>query len=159
MARSATLLLTVAILSSCSGTPTTAPGGGPTPEQAAQNRARPYVEGMAALERYQASTEPENEDSRTVQAKISELEEDTANFNRVGLPSLGHLEREARDRHTSLAFAFAEEALRKGALDAADRVYRRLVEFYVGNAYSGIRERARIGIDDVRARRAAGPGR
>ena len=120
-------------------------------KQAAKSRAQPYLDGMAALERYRSSTEVENDDSRTVQAKIAELEEDAGLVPSGG--SLQQFAHEARQRHTDLAFAFAEEALRKRALDAADRTYRRLVEFYVGNVYSGIRERARIGIDDVRSLR------
>ena len=100
-----------------------------------------------------------NEDSRRIIAKIEDLEQAVASINGVGLGVLRDAERDARERHTTLAFAFADAALRKGAYDLADRVYRRLVEFYVGNAYSGIRERARIGIDDVRALRSSPPTR
>lgn len=155
MTRNATLIFSSCVallaLASCAGIWST-PRSGPTAEQAAQNRARPYLEGMAALERYCASTDMENEHSRTVQSKIAELEVATSQFSVVRMHDY---ELEVRERHTSLGFAFAEEAMRKGALDSADRVYRRMVEFYVGNAYSGIRDRARIGIDDLRARRAA----
>lgn len=68
-----------------------------------------------------------------------------------------HYEREARDRHTELAFAFADEALSRNCLDSADRVYRDHSTFHVGATYSGIRDRAKLGIEDVRSRRGATP--
>lgn len=124
---------------------------GPTEEQAAQNRARPFVEGMAALERYRASDGCDGPDAQEVRAKIAELEESLSLFHRV--QSFPQYEREARDRHTALSFAFADAALQRGCLDDADAVYRSLVAFYTGGAYAGIRDRAKLGIDDVRAAR------
>ncbi len=61
--------------------------------------------------------------------------------------------RETRGYHTSLAFAFGEAALAKRCLDDADETYRGLVTLYVGSNYSGIRDRARVGIADVRTLR------
>jgi len=133
-----------------SGSPATA---GPTADQAAQNRARPFVKGMEALERYRASEGCDSPDGREVLAKIAELEESVSLFHQV--QSFPQYEREARARHTELAFAFADEALRRDCLDDADRVYRGIVAFYTGNAYAGLRDRAMLGIDDVRARRTA----
>jgi hypothetical protein len=124
---------------------------GPTAEQAAQNRARPFVEGMQALERYRASEGCDNPHRQVVLEKIAELEKSLSLFHQVR--SFPEYEREARDRHTQLSFAFADEALRRGCLDDADQVYRNLVAFYTGNVYAGIRDRAKLGIDDVRARR------
>lgn len=124
---------------------------GPTEEQAAQTRARPFVEGMAALEQYRASEGCDNPHAKEVRAKIAELEESLSLFHRV--QSFPQYEREARDRHTTLSFAFADEALRRGCLDDADGVYRNLVAFYTGGAYAGIRDRAKLGIDDVRSAR------
>lgn len=44
-------------------------------------------------------------------------------------------------------------ALQKGCLDIADRQYREVLEVFVGPSYSAYRERAAIGIEDVRAKR------
>ncbi len=51
-----------------------AQSSGPTEEEAAKNRARPYFEGLEALKRYRESEECENSDSRTVLAELKELE-------------------------------------------------------------------------------------
>ena len=146
--------------SSARGTPATPPSPaspkattrGPTEDEAALNRARPYIEGVAALDRYRASEGCENEHTAAVGASIAELERLVSQFHTIG--SFRNYEAEARDRHTALSFAFADEALARGCLDEADRVYRQLMSFYVGAAYSGVRDRARLGVEDVRARRS-----
>lgn len=115
--------------------------------QAAQKRDRPYQESFEALEDYRASTECENPQRIEVLAKITELERDVSNYQSMGLD---YMTREARERHISMAFDFADEALRRWCLDDADRVYRRLIDFYVGWNHSGIRDRARLGVEDVR---------
>ena len=109
---------------------------------------------MAALDQYRASDGCDGQHPREVLAKIAELEESLVMFHQVRL--FPQYEREVRDWHTTLSFAFADEALRRGCLDDADRVYRNLVAFYTGGAYAGIRDRAKLGIDDVRAARSAG---
>lgn len=123
---------------------------GPTEEEAANNRERPFRQGVAALEAYRRGSGSKE----AVLKEIAELESQTGMFQTVQLYDYANT---AREWHTSLAFAFAEAALKKGELDAADRVYRRLIEFYVGSAYSGIRDRARLGIDDVREVRRTAP--
>jgi hypothetical protein len=85
-----------------------------------------------------------------VLARIVELERQVSLFHAAGV---SYDEATARDQHTAVAFAFAEEAIRRKDLNVAVRVYRRLIEFYVGGTYSGIRDRARLGIDDVRESR------
>ena len=47
-------------------------------------------------------------------------------------------------------------ALKSGCLDVADQAYRRIISYYTGSAYAGIRDRAKLGIDDVRSARTAG---
>lgn len=133
------------------------------PSQAEQNEARQryvaaYAAAVSAVERYSQVPETENADSKQAEAKLADLEKELSALNGLG-GSLAAAERETRGRHTKLAFALADAALAKGALDVADRTFRRLIDFYVGSAYSGIRERARIGIDDVRAKRAAAPAK
>ena len=124
------------VLCACAATPVVT--GGPTADEAAANRARPYVEGLAHLEDY---------DVEGVLESLLELQEMVSSFH--SLRMVRH-EAEARERHTSLAFDFAAEALSRGDLDEADQAYRGLVDFYVGAAYAGIRDRALVGIEDVR---------
>lgn len=47
----------------------------------------------------------------------------------------------------------AEAALKHGCLDVADEMYRHVLQRYVGIAYSGLRQRAQVGINDVRSRK------
>ena len=117
-----------------------------------------YQEALAAVERYRKSSESENADSKTIEGRLSSLEQEAQALTSLG-GSLAGEARETRSRHTQLAFAYADAALEKGALEVADRTYRRLIDFYVGAAYSGIRDKARIGIDDVRSKRAASPSK
>lgn len=49
--------------------------------------------------------------------------------------------------------AFADLALKKGCLDTADHHYRHIMKRYTGSAYAAHRDRAKIGIEDVRAKR------
>ena len=123
---------------------------GATAQEAAANRAQPYGDGLKALQTYQASGECATAAAAKIEAMIDELKTMTSQFHTVGMASL---ERKARDRHTDLSFRYADAALHKNCLDRSDRVYRDLIHFYVGGTYSGIRDRARVGIDDVRARR------
>ena len=125
---------------------------GPTPEEAAAIiRLRPYKDGLEALQMYQAGGECTTAAAAKVEVMIDKLKTQISWFQRM--KTVADYEREARDRHTDLAFSYADTALRKNCLDEADRAYRGLVHFYIGSAYGGIRDRARIGIDDVRARR------
>ncbi len=125
---------------------------GPSPEEAAANRARPYNEGMQALAQYQTEPGCDGPANAAVSANLADVEIMTVRFNRVG-GTLAPYAREAKVRHQNLAFGYADAALGKNCLNTADRVYRSLITLYIGTAYAGIRDRARIGIDDVRAKR------
>jgi hypothetical protein len=125
-----------------------------TADQAAAKRAKPFVEGQAALSRYAATSDCANADASAVKKNIAKLQEMVLSFHK--LPSgFYHFENEAHQRHTALAFGYADEGLKKGCLDDADKVYRELISFYTGSAYDGIRDRAKLGIDDVRVARNA----
>lgn len=50
-------------------------------------------------------------------------------------------------------FALADLAFTHGCLDRADGMYRHVVNRYTGSSFAAFRDRARIGIDDVRAKR------
>ncbi len=121
-----------------------------TVEQAAEDRSRPYVEGVAALNRYSAESKCDIQHSTMVQDKISELEKTVSIFKKFGM---SRYEPQARDMHTSLAFGYANEALKKGCLNDSVLIYRRLFTFYTGSAYSSIRESAKLGMEDVRVAR------
>ena len=140
-------IVAMGMLGACAGPRHVA---GPTAQEAAANRAQPYEDGLKALQTYQTSGECATTAASKVEAMMDELKTMTSNFHSIKMTSL---EREARDRHTDLSFRYADAALHKNCLDQADQVYRDLIHFYVGGAYSGIRDRARVGIDDVRARR------
>lgn len=118
----------------------------------AENRARPYKEGMKAFEKYTKSEGCEGPDREKILVCLKDLKEDVNNFNIVGMRAY---ESEQRTRHTSLAFSFADEALKRGCLKDADEIYRDLIRFYVGETYAGIRDRAKLGVDDVREERRA----
>jgi hypothetical protein len=51
------------------------------------------------------------------------------------------------------SFIPANAALRSGCHNGADKVYRHIIQKYTGSAYTAQRERARLGIDDVREKR------
>jgi hypothetical protein len=148
----ATAVFMTLCLAGCQATPSANTQAGSqktrpvTAAEAAENRERPFKEAQIALEEYRCGTGS----TEAVLAKISELEKHARIFTAIGSYSYADT---AREHHTTVAFAFAEEAIKKGDLDAADQVYRRLIEFYVGSAYAGIRDRARLGIDDIREAR------
>ena len=150
MKRTRSALLAFVVIGVLGGCAAPRPVEGVTEQQAAANRAQPYTDGLKALQTYQASGVCVTAAATEIEAMIDELKTMTSQFHTVGMTSLA---RQARDRHTDLSFRYADAALHKGCLDQADRVYRDLIHFYVGGAYSGIRDRARVGIDDVRARR------
>jgi hypothetical protein len=50
--------------------------------------------------------------------------------------------------------ALADAYLAKGCLDDADRVYRSIIKRFTGGVYEAVRQRAMIGVDDVRANRS-----
>lgn len=57
---------------------------------------------------------------------------------------------ETQKRKWAIQFALAQAALTQKCLDLADGIYRDIIQTYTGSAYAGIRERARVGLDDVR---------
>ena len=57
------------------------------------------------------------------------------------------------DYHTTMVFEFGDTAFEKRCLDDADWAYRHVIRTYTGTAYSGIRDRARLGVEDVRVAR------
>lgn len=162
------LAFLVAILSlGCSTTPATrrsepsAPAvlqadvprwSGPTEEEANDRRARPYIEGMRALERLRASGACDDPNVDIILARITELEEMSASLHRYG--SFRQHAQAARERHTRLAFAFADEVLERGCFDMADRVYRRLLSLYEAPGAEETADRAAEGLEAVYALRA-----
>jgi hypothetical protein len=70
---------------------------------------------------------------------------------------------EADEVGTPLAVAsyldLADAYLLGKCLDEADAIYRLVIRKYPGTAYEGLRERALLGVDDVRAARRAANGR
>jgi hypothetical protein len=122
---------------------------GVTEKQVAENRARPYTQGMLAFKKYMLESDCNSENVKIIKSGINDLEKQVKIWS--GLRVWRAREVKTRGWHTGLAFNFADESLKKGCLDNADITYRSLVNFYVGGAYVGIRDRAKIGIDDVRS--------
>ncbi len=119
-------------------------------KEATANRMKPYQEASAALSVWQESEGCMGQERDDVLAKMKSLEDNVSFWNRARVFSA--YESEARSQHAEVAFAFADESLNRGCLDDADKTYRRLLELYAG-ADSGIRDRAKLGIEDVRAAR------
>ncbi len=124
---------------------------GVSQEQAVANRAKPYLEGMEAVRQFSSESGCDGESVATAQASIRKLA-GLENMRALG-GSLAYLGVEATERRWEVQFGLADAAKSKGCLDLADGLYRELVTVYVGSAYSGVRDRARLGIDDVRAAR------
>ena len=54
---------------------------------------------------------------------------------------------------TTVQLDFADAALEKGCLDVADKEYREIIKTYTARYDGPARQRAQIGIDDIRAKR------
>lgn len=50
-------------------------------------------------------------------------------------------------------FFLADNLLLNSCLDSADEIYRAIINQYTGTRYIAIRERAKIGIDDIRSKK------
>lgn len=119
---------------------------------AAQERASPWFEGLDAIARWAPGIECNNVHSRKAEQSIGALEVMTVLFSKGGEPMKVY-EKEAQERHQGLAFEYAEMALRKGCLDEAEQTCKRVVAFYEGVAWEGIRDRAMACIDESLNRR------
>lgn len=60
---------------------------------------------------------------------------------------------EAAAAQISSQLNLADAYLNAGCLDEADNLYRHIIMTFTGTAYAGVRQRAQIGVDDVRAGR------
>lgn len=110
-----------------------------------------YANGMSTLKSYQAEKTCDSPNSNIIKSDIDEI---MNSLNEVTVKMGSHnplYTRKIKLQHQNLSFEFADSALKKGCLDDANIVYRDIVNMYVGQAYGGIRDRARLGIDDVRA--------
>lgn len=119
--------------------------------KAVQGMIQPYYDGLAALEQYRATADCANDTRDVVIKNILLLR---VAFSLIHEAQVYETSRILQQYHTDLAFAFAEEALKRKCFDDADMMYRSMIKFYVGSSYGGVRDRARIGIDDVRTARA-----
>jgi hypothetical protein len=55
--------------------------------------------------------------------------------------------------YANMRLDVADAAVKGVCYEIADSEFRYVMQLYVGNAYQAYRERAKIGIDDVRAKR------
>ena len=123
-------------------------------DTAAANREKPYRQGLLSVQSYSEEGGCFTANSTSIHENIGILEEYAISLRDVGLRGYSD---EARDRHTDLSFKYADSALSKSCLDEAEAAYKSIINFYVGGFYAGIRDRARVGLDDVREARRATP--
>ena len=103
-----------------------------------------YKSGLEALEKYKT----DGSDKKVLLSIIKQLGDGIEGSRKA---NLGQSLPELNERyHTDLSFQFAEVALKRGDFGDADQIYRGLIKFYVGLAYAGIRDSAKIGVEDVR---------
>lgn len=57
------------------------------------------------------------------------------------------------DVFADISFSYADHCLKIGQLDRAESAYRKVIKTLVGQAQAGYRDRAKIGLDDVKAAR------
>ena len=117
---------------------------------------QPYRDGEEALARYCLAPGCDSPD-RTEVLRCIHVLETIMSMERQMADEMRRAPTDSvvQEKHAGLSFDFATESFRRGCLDDADSTYRGLIEMYVGAAYSGIRDRARMGVEDVRAARAA----
>lgn len=127
----------------------------------AEQRIAPYVEGQQLLMQFTKEQGCQSPTVQALQQKIEAMREINAKFSMYAYSSRHMYEAMTlRGFHTSTVFEFADTSLKKKCLDLAEQQYRSLIEYYIGTSYTGIRDRARIGLDDVReARRNASGAR
>lgn len=127
---------------------------GVTSEQAAANRQADFDALMASADGMRQSHQC------PAASAEDEIRKNLKSMENVVIATDGgydYLGREAKSRHIRAAFAVADAALSQKCLDLADSIYRGIIELYSGAVYNGIRDRAMIGIEDVRAARVAVP--
>jgi len=125
-----------------------------TEKEAAANRARPYVEGLAALKRYREAKEGAKADTEKVLSKIKTIEESLRLWWRI--KSFPKYTEEAQGRHLELSFALAEEALKKKHKALASHVYKRIIVFYTGHNAPKVLKRATRGFMSTRPKPTKG---
>lgn len=113
-----------------------------------------FAEAEAAIQQFKTEHECHGPGSAQASSAIDELERLASYWTSVKAsdPRVSDM----RTRHYTASFDFAEVAKAKGCLDEADVIYRHLITVYSGLMYQSVRERAKLGIDDIReARRTA----
>ena len=123
-----------------------------------------YNQGRQALDRYKSLQECNGSDAKTIDTaleKIGNTAMSTRSVTSGNSPAALHYRPYATgaiNLHTSLAFDYADQAIKKDCLDEADRVCRRLLEAYSYPEDASIRDRAKVCIDDIRAARRSTQG-
>lgn len=124
-------------------------------KQESEQRIAPYVAGQQLLMQFTKEPGCQTATAQALQQKIDNMRDISTQFSITHGFSSRHMYEAAtlRNLHTNTVFEFANASLKKNCLDLADKQYRSLIEYYVGTNYTGIRDRARIGLDDVREAR------
>lgn len=109
-----------------------------------------YQQAVSAWQLWHATEGCSGPERNAFIAAIGRLKDDSAKWNSTEreLSSEGRM---AREWHSSMGFAFADESAARGCLTDAERMYRHLLEFYPGKAHVAIQNRAELGLTDVGA--------
>lgn len=126
-------------------------------QEAAEIRARPYNEVMTQIRLFRNESGCDTPTVQKIDQLLSPMEIKSIATTMVYSTSVSYMREaiEFRNYHTNAVLTYADTALKKKCLDLADRQYRHIIDIYTGAAYGGVRDRARIGLDDIREARRA----
>jgi len=71
-------------------------------------------------------------------------------ISRSSTDALRQLERNTTEHAAALLFAAGQQYKNEGKLDKSKQVYKDIIIIFVGSAYSGYRDRARMEMDDLK---------
>jgi len=114
-----------------------------------QDRQLGHTNGLSAVSSFSKKSDAtcDGEEVKLAKASIALLSQQEREHYAFG--SWSYLS-QTQKRKWEVQFALAEAALKQKCLDLAEGIFREIINFYTGNSYIGIRERARVGLDDVR---------
>ncbi len=121
------------------------------------NQARPYIQAKIALDKLKGMDSWDTPTVIDVETNLNGLKDLYSSMqdaaNSLGMREFRVSANEFQKKYTYLSFEFAELAVKRKEFDTAESVYRGLISFFDGDTFGGIRDRAKIGLDDVKEAR------
>ena len=112
---------------------------------------RQYRDGLSAVQIFRVSEdECSGTDLATAKFSLTYLSMRESYFYSLQLWS-SH--RDIHRMKMGVHFSLADAAKEKNFYDIADNLYRDIITTYTGSSYAGIRDRAKLGIDDIKEAR------